>query len=193
MRHARRSGARRKNPMPVDDHGMLPKSPSLHGAQPDPFGVVPKSPSLHGAQPDPFGVVPKSPSLHGAQPDPFGVVHVYAQEQWHDEAFIVGDARALAQLRDAIETALASGRGSALVMAADGEGYRLHVVRHETARMDRMVLPYADSSRILGPEPKGRYPSSLVSHHREGEGEDEILGDDEWFEMQRKFGMEYEK
>jgi hypothetical protein len=117
-----------------------------------------------------------------------GTLHVYAQELWHDEAFIVGDVRALEQLRDAVSAALTSGRGSALVFARDGEGYRLHVVRHETARMDRMRLPYADSSRILGSEPKGRYPASLVPH----DDRDEILGDDEWFAAQRKFGTEFE-
>lgn len=123
----------------------------------------------------------------------YGTVHVYAQRQWHDEAFIVGDVLALTELRDALDVALASGRGSALVFAADGEGYRLHVVRHETARMDRMRLPYSES--ILGPEPKGRYPSSLVPHLEGGEDDEEevILGDDEWFEAQRKFGMEFER
>lgn len=122
-----------------------------------------------------------------------GSVHVYAQSRWHDEAFIVGDVTALTRLRDALNAALEAGRGSALVMAADGEGYRLHVVRHETARMDRMRLPYSEFSRVvLGHDPKGRYPSSLVSHHREGGEEDEILDDDEWFAAQRKFGLEYE-
>jgi len=120
----------------------------------------------------------------------YGTVHVYAQGQWHDEAFIVGDALALTQLRDALDKAIASGHGSAMVFAADGEGYRLHVVRHETARMDRMRLPYSEFSRVLGHDPKGRYPSSLVTQV-EGE-EDEILGDDEWFAAQRKFGMEFE-
>jgi hypothetical protein len=119
-----------------------------------------------------------------------GTLHLYAQEQWHDEAYIVGDYAALKQLRDALDMALETGRCSMLVFAADGEGYRLHVVQHETARMDRLRLPYAKT--IYGPEPKGRYPSSLVSHHRKEKEEDEILGDDEWFEMQRKFGMEFE-
>ena len=120
----------------------------------------------------------------------YGTVHVYAQSQWHDEAFIVGDVLALTELRDALDKAIASGRGSALVFAADGEGYRLHVVRHETTRMDRMRLPYSEFSRVLGHDPKGRYPSSLVPH-REDENE-EILDDDEWFAAQRKFGMEFE-
>lgn len=120
----------------------------------------------------------------------YGVVHVYAQRQWHDEAFIVGDTLALTELRDALSAALEAGRGSALVMAADGEGYHLHVVRHETARMDRMRLPYSEFSRVLGHEPKGRYPSSLVP--LPGIVDDEILGDDEWFAAQRKFGREFE-
>ena len=128
------------------------------------------------------------------------ILHVYAQDQWHEDAFIVGDRAALVKLRDAIVQALdgdadpfddtisREGLGKTAVFAADGEGYSLHVVAIDAERMERMKLPY--TGRMFNhPDAKGRYPSSLV-RQRPG---DEILDDDEWFAEQRRFGMEFEK
>ena len=119
-----------------------------------------------------------------------GTLHLYAQYQWHEEAFIVGDRRALMKLRNAIDEAFESddGLGKASTFTADGEGYPVHVVIVETKRMERMRLPYT-SSMFNHPDAKGRYPSSLVGQ-RPG---NEILGDDEWFAAQRRLGMEFEE
>ena len=103
----------------------------------------------------------------------------------HDEAFIVADVKGLTALRDAIDAALSAGHGKAVVAAEDGECFKLHVVRHDTERMSRLRSPYA---RMNDPaNPHGRYPASLVPDH---EGE-EILGDDEWFETQRRIHHDY--
>ena len=117
-----------------------------------------------------------------------GVVHVYSQGSGHEEAYIVADEKGLHALREAIDKALAGGLGTAAVAPADGEMFKLHVVRHETDRMDRLTLPYVRWNK-MGVEPRGRYPGSLVPDDRE----DEILGDDEWFRAQRKLGFDYEK
>ena len=114
------------------------------------------------------------------------ILHVYAQDQWHDEAFLVGDRAALEKVRAAIDAALESGFGKAVASAADGEGYHLHVVRHDAERMKRLRLPYASFDH---PDIKGRYPSSLVPRE---EGE-EVPGDDEWFAFQRAHGLEFEE
>lgn len=120
-----------------------------------------------------------------------GVVHIYGQDSNHDDAHIVGDVRGLTLLKEAIEKALAEGLGSTVATPADGEGYVIYVVRHETDRMDRLTLPYFDWMRY-GREishPRGRYPSSLVPYRED----DEILGDDEWFAAQKRLGTDYEK
>lgn len=118
-----------------------------------------------------------------------GVVHVYGQESWHEEAFIVADEKGLHALREAIDRALAAGHEVVTVAPADGEMFSLHVVRRGTDSMDRLTLPYSRWEREVGAERRGRYPSSLVPH----DAHDEVLGDDEWFEAQRKLGDEHEK
>lgn len=62
-----------------------------------------------------------------------GNLHVYPQEQWHDDAYIIADRPALLALRDAIDKALAPGIGITGMdfFANDGEGYTLHVVNLE--------------------------------------------------------------
>lgn len=116
-----------------------------------------------------------------------GILHVHAQYQWHDDAFIVGDREALTQLRAAIDAALAAedGLGRATTFTGDGEGFTAHVVRIDAQRMERMRLPYTSLDH---PDVKGRYPSSLVRQRPE----DEIESDDEWFAMQRAHGFEFE-
>lgn len=107
-----------------------------------------------------------------------GVVHVYGQEHEHDDAYIVADVKALELLRDAINTALDAGRGKAIVTPSDGEGYVIHVVRHDTDRIDVMKMPYTS----YNPN-KGRPPESLIPYHEE----EVILGDDDWFKVMKEF------
>lgn len=107
------------------------------------------------------------------------LLHIYGQGSWHEEAYIIGDRKALEFLREAIVHALQSQDGTDMVevSVADGEGYTVHIVCHPTDRMENLTLPY---SRDLFKEK--RHPSSLVKDRPD----DEILGDDEYFEAMRK-------
>ncbi len=76
-------------------------------------------------------------------------LHVYAQPFWHQEAFIVGNREALEALRDAIDSALAEDEGKAVVVAADHEGYDLHVYREEDqSYWENSMLPYTDEANF---------------------------------------------
>lgn len=72
------------------------------------------------------------------------VLHVYGQEQWHDDAYIVGDAASLQALRDAIDRALASGRDKCTSFVNDGEGFDVVVIKADPAVLDRLMVPYND-------------------------------------------------
>jgi len=50
-------------------------------------------------------------------------LHVYGQYMWHDDAVIRGTKTALLALREAIDSAIATGTGETEVFATDGEGY----------------------------------------------------------------------
>lgn len=59
-------------------------------------------------------------------------LHVYGQYSYHSEATIRGTIAGLTALREAISKALEGGKGCARVIASDGEGYSLQVLRVNT-------------------------------------------------------------
>lgn len=70
-------------------------------------------------------------------------LHVYGQEAWHDEAFVVGDVAGLTALRDAIDAALRDGAAvTPVVFVNDGEGYQ--VVVAAVPDMSGVAVPYHD-------------------------------------------------
>ena len=83
------------------------------------------------------------------------ILHVYAQELWHDEAYIVGTPGALEALRDCIDRALSQSPRSQKMeaMTNDGEGYDLYVLCSEGTEIDRMQTPYAAEIARGGEEP----------------------------------------
>lgn len=66
----------------------------------------------------------------GKQEDP-GLLHVYGQEAYHDEAYVVGNFRGLEALRDAIDRVLEEDvdQASEWVSVSDGEGYDIKVIK----------------------------------------------------------------
>jgi hypothetical protein len=117
---------------------------------------------------------------------PEGLLHVYGQRSWHEEAYIIGDERALRLLRDAIDRALAApdGLARASVSVCDGEGYEMHVVKLASERMGRLQLPYTSYDTYN--ENKRRPPYSLVKNgHRHDE--EPVLDDEEWFRCVARF------
>jgi hypothetical protein len=75
-------------------------------------------------------------------------LHVYGQATWHDEVTICGDRLSLTRLRDAIDVALGSRKSTIEVWVADGEGYSLHVIKHDDGEEDwdswnKVALPYS--------------------------------------------------
>lgn len=83
-------------------------------------------------------------------------LHLYAQLQWHDEAYIVGNRQALESLRDAISKVLAS-EGPELVdtFASDGEGYCVAVALSDDETFDKLAPPY--TSDIAKPTDKNNF------------------------------------
>ena len=71
-------------------------------------------------------------------------LHIYAQEIWHDEAYIAGTREDLEMLRMAIDRALTDGRGQMQAFVCDGEGYTVHVVTMTEDQADAMPVPYTD-------------------------------------------------
>lgn len=73
-------------------------------------------------------------------------LHIFGQNGFHDEVFIVGTADDLAKLAETINTADSSidGRSEADFFVADGEGYKVIVLRASEEDMDKLAVPYYD-------------------------------------------------
>jgi len=77
------------------------------------------------------------------------LLHIYAQEAWHDDAFIVGDRLGLEVLRKAITEALEVGRASGPdLFVTDGEGYAVKIICEDSGWQEEfwcsLSLPYTD-------------------------------------------------
>lgn len=78
------------------------------------------------------------------------LLHIYAQEQWHGEAYIIGSRGGLIELKKAIIQALNSGKGETgedvPIYASDGEGYKIKVTMNNTDWLkpfwDKLAMPY---------------------------------------------------
>jgi len=70
-------------------------------------------------------------------------LHLYAQSQWHDDAYIVGPLDALVRLRDALTRAIERKDAAATLMFTnDGEGYTTFIVPVDAATFNQLALPY---------------------------------------------------
>lgn len=71
-------------------------------------------------------------------------LHIYAQQMWHDEAYIVGERDALESLRDAITRALVNNSARMCAYCNDGEGYDIHVLCVDEEKAGILPAPYTD-------------------------------------------------
>jgi len=84
--------------------------------------------------------------------DIINLLHIYAQEQWHGEAYIVGNRDGLIELKKAIIQALNSGKGETgedvPIYVNDGEGYKVKVTMNNTGWLEpfwvKLAVPYTE-------------------------------------------------
>lgn len=76
------------------------------------------------------------------------LLHIYGQSSWHSPALIVGNRCALSAIRDAISTALESGKAECYAMAWDGEDYSVEITlddnRWEHPSWETKPTPYIE-------------------------------------------------
>ena len=74
-------------------------------------------------------------------------LHIYVQENPDDISYIAGTPEALALLRNAIDAAILTGRGTAHCNIGDGKDYEIEVVLATAEQMSQMMLPYDTIAR----------------------------------------------
>ena len=68
-------------------------------------------------------------------------LHIFGQEFWHNEAFLIGNRNALLALKKAIDKALENKISKPVFMQNDGEGYFAIVVCAED--LDKLKTAYS--------------------------------------------------
>ncbi len=74
-------------------------------------------------------------------------LHIYAQYMPHHESFIVGNRKALLELRRAIDVALIEGESHGDFASSDGEGYEAIVIKVSDENMElfeSIEMPYIE-------------------------------------------------
>ncbi len=75
---------------------------------------------------------------------PIALLHIYGQEAWHDNVYIVGNALALTRLRNAINAVLGGpSTAKTEAFASDGEGFGIYVICNDDAeKWGKLRVPY---------------------------------------------------
>ncbi|MDQ0245320.1 hypothetical protein J2S09_002897 [Bacillus fengqiuensis] len=96
--------------------------------------------------------------------------HIYGQQMWHDDAFIVGNVTALRELKDAIESALKYGESKATLFPSDGEGYHLYISCLDSECEDKdwqdLQLPYHDRECYVPDNERETEPYKLLKKYK---------------------------
>src|SRR3989344_5236722 len=71
-------------------------------------------------------------------------LHIFGQEEWHGEAYIVANVQALLQMRKAIDDALSKGYGYVPAYVGDGEGFNTLIIREDDVQVfGKLAVPYS--------------------------------------------------
>jgi hypothetical protein len=71
-------------------------------------------------------------------------LHIFAQEQWHDSAYIVGTKEELKRLAAAISVAIEKGEQKCQFFVNDGEGYDVVIRVVDAVTAGRLSVPYTE-------------------------------------------------
>lgn len=88
------------------------------------------------------------------------LLHSFGQTDPHGEAILIGNRKGLSALKDAIEAALDTGKGSCVLMPCDGENYEFQILMNEEDWQNpfwqKMAVPYCEFTElegdVLGPD-----------------------------------------
>lgn len=104
-----------------------------------------------------------------SQPENTALVHLYAQEIWNDDAYIIGTEDGLKKLRDAIDEALKDGHMQQVdLYTADGSEYTANIVLNNenptSKAWKKLKLPYTDELAQEAKEAEERIyePKTLI-------------------------------
>lgn len=105
-------------------------------------------------------------------------LHIYSPQQWHDDAYIVGNTEGLIALRDAINRALGEERkGGLAAFVNDGEGFYGAVVRvdDKSEKFDLLAVPYVGEEYAKENRENAIYPHRIRRASEAIKEQDELV------------------
>ena len=94
----------------------------------------------------------------------YGTLHIFGQQVWHDDAYIIGDRRGLELLRDLIDRALRDGvarNEGCDFFQEDGEGFPLNIAVATEDELRGLSSAYHDCE--LFPDYDGTSQDEIVA------------------------------
>ncbi|HEK9098924.1 hypothetical protein KFD70_05355 [Bacillus pfraonensis] len=92
--------------------------------------------------------------------------HLYCQQMWHDDAYIIANRESLQQLRNAIDRALLQGEARYNSFTSDGEGYTTFVkCLDDMEKWSELELPYSNREYYV-PDEEEEKPLQCLDYYR---------------------------
>ncbi|MBT2681966.1 hypothetical protein J7E38_23685 [Bacillus sp. ISL-35] len=99
--------------------------------------------------------------------EPMPICHIFGQQMWHSNAYLIANRTALLELKDAIEVALRHEETRLGLMPSDGEGYDLFIkCVEDDFEWETLEMPYHDKECYVPDESVGLSPNKTFEKYK---------------------------
>ncbi|MFS0638224.1 hypothetical protein AB1K84_20160 [Mesobacillus foraminis] len=99
--------------------------------------------------------------------EPMPVCHIFGQQMWHSNAYLIANRTALLELKEAIEVALKHEETRLGLMPSDGEGYDLFIkCVEDDFEWEELEMPYHDRECYVPDESADLPPNKTFKKYK---------------------------
>ncbi|MCK1981975.1 MULTISPECIES: hypothetical protein [Peribacillus] len=99
--------------------------------------------------------------------EPMPLCHIFGQQMWHSNAYLIANRTALLELREAIDVALKHDETRLGLMPSDGEGYDLFIkCVEDNFEWEELEMPYHDRECYVPDETVGLPPNKTFKKYK---------------------------
>jgi hypothetical protein len=99
--------------------------------------------------------------------EPMPMCHIFGQQMWHSNAYLIANRTALLELREAIDVALKHEETRLGLMPSDGEGYDLFIkCVEDDFEWEELEMPYHDRECYVPDESVGLPPIKTFKKYK---------------------------
>lgn len=99
--------------------------------------------------------------------EPMPLCHIFGQQMWHDNAYLIANRTALIELQDAIEVVLKHGEIKLSLSPSDDEGYYLYLkCVEDDFKWEALEMPYHDRECYIPDETTELSPYKVFKKYK---------------------------